>query len=178
MLDTRLLQAFNFLQPFKEACVKPFLVLVLLLSCAAAFSQAKTKVAKDPWAGTYKLDLSKSKFSGPAPREEVINVASARRNSVKYTIAGKDVNGDSYTVNYEGKVGAASPEMMEGKTIAQITYQMPSSHKFTAEGHGTDGSTSTGSIILSSDGKTITVDQHNKNAQGVEQDNSLVYVRQ
>jgi hypothetical protein len=158
--------------------VKPFLLLVLLLSCSVAFSQTKTKAAKDPWAGTYKLDASKSKFSGPAPREETIDVASARRNSIKYTIAGKDVNGDSYTINYEGKAGVASPEMMEGKTIAQIAYQMLSPRKFTAEGRGTDGSTSTGAITLSSDGKTITVEQHNKNAQGGQQDNTLVYVRQ
>jgi hypothetical protein len=158
--------------------MKPFLLLVLLLSCSVAFSQAKTKAVKDPWTGTYKLDTSKSTFSGPAPREETIDVASARKNSIKYTIAGKDVNGDSYTINYEGKAGVASPEMMEGKTIAQITYQMPSSHKFTAEGHGTDGSTSTGAITLSSDGKTITVEQHNKTDQGAQQDNTLVYVRQ
>jgi hypothetical protein len=157
--------------------VKRFVVLFLLLSCAVAFSQ-KTKGVKDPWAGTYKLDLSKSKFGGPAPREETIHVASARKNSIQYTIAGKDVNGDSYTINYEGKTGSPSPEMMEGKPIAQITYQMPSAHRFTAEGHGTDGSTSTGTITLSSDGKTITVEQHNKTAQGAEQNNTAVYMRQ
>jgi hypothetical protein len=55
---------------------------------------------------------------------------------------------------------------------------MPSAHRFKAEGHGTDGSTSTGTITLSSDGKTITVEQHNKTAQGAEQNNTAVYMRQ
>ncbi len=158
--------------------MKPSLIFVLLLTCAVAFSQKKTGAAKDPWAGTYKLDLAKSKFNGPSPREETIHVAAARKDSIQYTIAGKDVNGDSYTINYDGKADAESTEMMEGKPIAQITYHMPSPHEFTSEARGTDGSTGTGTVTLSQDGKTITVHQHNKDAKGAEQDQTFVYARQ
>ena len=158
--------------------MKRALILFLLLSSTIVFSQKNKHAGADPWVGAFKLDLAKSKFSGPTPREETISVAAARKDSIKYTIAGKDGNGDSYTFNYEGKADAASPEMMEGKAIAQITYHMASSHKFTADGHGADGSTSTGAITLSDDGKTITVNQHNKTAQGAEQEITAVYVRQ
>jgi len=158
--------------------MKTFLLLFLLLSCTVAFSQKKTAAATDPWVGGFKLDLSKAKFSGPAPREEIISVASARKDSIKYTVAGKDINGDSYTINYEGKADAESTEMMEGRPIAQITYHMASSHEFTSVGRGTDGSTSSGTVTLSQDGKTITVHQHNKTAQGAEQDQTIVYLRQ
>jgi hypothetical protein len=158
--------------------MKQSLIFVLLLSCAVAFSQKKSTAAKDPWAGTYKLDVSKSKISGDAPKEEAVTVTSASKSSIKYTIAGKDAQGNSYTMNYDGKVGTASPQMAEGKAIAQITYQMPSSHEFTSQGRGTDGSTSTGTITLSKDGKTITVHEHNKDPKGAEQDNTMVYIRQ
>jgi hypothetical protein len=162
----------------KEVPVKRFLILFLLLSCAVAFSQKKTKAA-DPWAGTFKLDISKSKTSGTAaPQQEIVTVTSATKDSIKYTISGKDAQGNSYTMNYEGKVGTASPQMAEGKEIAQITYQMPSSREFSSQGRGSDGSTSTGTITLSKDGKTITVREHNKDAQGAEHDNTMVYVRQ
>lgn len=157
--------------------MKTFVLLFLLLTCSAAFTQKKAAV-NDPWAGTFKLDPGKSKFSGPSPQEETISVAAARKDSIQYTVAGKDANGNSYTIDYKGKADTESTEMMEGKPIAQITYHMPSSHEFTSEGRGVDGSTSTGAVTLSKDGKTITVHQHNKTAQGAEQDQTFVYVRQ
>ncbi|HEY2496875.1 MAG TPA: hypothetical protein VGK24_07390 [Candidatus Angelobacter sp.] len=158
--------------------MKRSLVVLLVFSCAVAFSQKKTKTGTDPWVGTFKLDVAKSKISGQPPQEETVSVASATRDSIKYTIGGKDAQGNSYTMNYDGKVGTASPQMMEGKEIAQITYQMPSSHQFTSQGRGTDGSTSTGAITLSKDKKTITVQEHNKDPQGAERDQTMVYVRQ
>ena len=158
--------------------MKRFLVLFLLLSCTVAFSQKKKQTGADPWAGTYKLDLAQSKISGQAPQQETVTVSSATKQSIKYTIAGKDAQGNSYTMNFEGKVGTAAPQMAEGKEIAQITYQMPSSHQFTSQGRGTDGSTSTGTVTLSKDNKTITVQEHNKDAKGAEQDMTMVYVRQ
>ena len=161
--------------------MKRFLVLVLLLSCTLAFSQKKKQAAPnphDPWAGTYKLDVAQSKISGQPPKEETVTVTSATRESIKYTIAGKDPQGDSYTMNYSGKVGTESPQMAEGKEIAQITYQMPTSHQFTSQGRGTDGSSSTGTVTLAKDNKTITVQEHTKDPKGGERDQTMVYVRQ
>jgi hypothetical protein len=157
--------------------MKQWLVLFLLLSCTIAYTQAKKDSGADPWAGSYKLDTAKSKFHGPAPKEEVVTVDSANKDSVKYTIKGTDATGKDYTVSYDGKVGTPSPQLMDGKETGQITYQMPSSHEFTAEMHGGDGSSGKAKISLSRDKKTITVREHNKDAQG-EHDQTTVYVRQ
>lgn len=161
--------------------MKRFLVLFLLLSCTVALSQKKKSTGADPnnpWVGTYKLDPAQSKIAGQPPQEETVAVSAASKDSVKYTIQGKDAKGDSYTMNYEGKVGTAAPQMAEGKEIAQITYQMPSSHQFTSQGRGSDGSSSTGTVTLAKDNKTITVQEHYKDAQGAEHDQTMVYVRQ
>lgn len=158
--------------------MKRFMVLFLLLSCTVAFAQKKKQAGKDPWVGNYKLDLAQSKIPGQAPKEETVAVSAASKDSIKYTISGKDAQGQSYTVNFDGKVGTASPQMSEGKEIAQITYQMPSSHQFTSQGHGADGSTSSGTVTLSPDNKTITVREHNKDPKGAESDLTMVYVRQ
>ncbi|HXO38092.1 MAG TPA: hypothetical protein VN872_05620 [Candidatus Acidoferrum sp.] len=156
--------------------MKRFLVLLLLLSCTVAFSQKKNQT--NPWVGTYKLDPAQSKIGGQPPQEETVVVSAASKDSVKYTIQGKDAQGNSYTMNYEGKVGTAAPQMAEGKEIAQITYQMPSPNQFTSQGRGSDGSSSTGTVTLAKDNKTITVQEHYKDAQGAEHDQTMVYVRQ
>jgi len=158
--------------------MKRIIAICLLLSCAVAFGQKKTTTNSDPWAGTFKLDLSKSKFSGPAPSEETLTVVSSTKDSIKYSIAGKDVNGNSYTLSYDGKADAPSQETMNGQTAATITYHMTSPRELTFEAQGADGSSGTGTGSLSKDGKTITVHQKNKNPQGGEQENTITYIRQ
>lgn len=161
--------------------MKRFMVLFLLLTCTVAFSQKKKQAGSNPanpWVGNFKLDVAQSKIPGQPPQQEMVAVSAADKNAVKYTIQGKDAQGNSYTVNYEGKPGTASPQMAEGKKIADITYQMPSSHQFTSKGQGVDGSSSTGTVTLAKDGKTITVREHSKDAKSAEQDQTMVYVRQ
>jgi hypothetical protein len=160
--------------------VKRFLVVFLLLSCTVALSQRKKTgtASSDPWPGTYKLDAAQSKIGGPAPQQETVTVTSATKDSIKYTLSGKDAQGESYTMNFDGKVGTAAPEMAEGKEIAQITFQMPSSHQLTSQARGTNGSTITGTVTLSPDNKTITVREHSKDRKGAEHDHTMVYVRQ
>ena len=122
--------------------MKRLLVLVLLLSCTIAFGQKKKEANANPasstkpaniWVGNYKLDVAQSKTAGQAPKEETVVVSAASKAAIKYTIQGKDAQGNSYTMNFEGKVGTAAPQMAEGNKIADITYQMPSSHQFTSQ---------------------------------------------
>ena len=54
--------------------MKQFLVLILLLSCTAAYSQTKKQAGADPWAGNWKLDTAKSKIQA---------ACSKRRNSYR-----------------------------------------------------------------------------------------------
>jgi hypothetical protein len=162
----------------KEVTVKRFLVLLLLLNAAFAFSQTKKQSGTDPWAGTYKLDTARSKFSGPAPKEETVTVDAASKDSVKYTITGTDSDNKPYTISYDGKVGTPSSQTADGKEVAQITYQMPSSHQFTSESKGSDGGSGSATITLSRDNKTITVREHSKDAKGAAHEQTTVYTRQ
>jgi hypothetical protein len=158
--------------------MKYLLVLLLLLNVGLAFGQKKKQSGADPWQGTYKLDTSKSKFSGQAPKEETVTVDAASKDAIKYTISGTDADGKAYTVSYDGKVGTASPQSMDGKEVAQISYQMPSSHQFTSQTKGSDGSSGTATITLSKDNKTITVREHSKDAKGAAHEQTAVYTRQ
>ena len=157
--------------------MKHCLALILLLSCTVAYSQAKKESGADPWAGNWKLDAAKSKLQGPAPKEENVTVDSVNKDSIKYTIKGTDAEGKSYTVSYDGKAGTPSPEMVDGKETGKVTYQMPSSHELTSQSSGNDGSSGTAKISLSKDNKTVTVQEHRKDAKG-EHDQTAIYVRQ
>src|SRR5262245_59066701 len=157
--------------------MKQLLLLLLLLSCTAAISQAKKQAGGDPWAGNWKLDTAKSKLHPPAPKEESATVDSVSKDSIKYTIKGTNAEGKPYTVTYDGKPGTASPVLVDGKEAGQVTYQMPSSHELTGESKGSDGSSETFKIALSKDSKTTTVQVHHKDAKG-EYDETAVYVRQ
>jgi hypothetical protein len=168
--------AFNF-DHVKEGPVKRFLLLILLLACTSAFSQAKKTTGADPWAGTWKMDIAKSKLHPPAPKEESVTVDSVTKESIKYTVKGTDAEGKAYTVTFDGKPGTASPQLVDGKEVAQITYQMPSPHELAGVSHGSDGSTGTIKITLSQDAKTATLHEHHKDAKG-EYDETAVYVRQ
>ena len=152
------------------------IILFLLLGCSLAFSQAK-KTAADPWAGTYKLDIAKSKLQPPAPKEETVTVDAATKDSVKYTITNTDAEGKSHTITYDGKPGTPSTATMDGQEGAKITYHWVSARRFTGEEHTPDGSTITTKVDLSQDHKTITVHVHSKSAKGVS-DQTFVYVRQ
>lgn len=153
------------------------MILFLLLSCSFALSQAKKSTAADPWAGTYKVDTAKSKFHNPAPKEETATVDAVTKTSIKYTLKGTDADGKPYTVTYDGKPGTPAPVMMDGKEMAKLTYHMPSTHQLTSEEKGSDGSTSTAKINLSSDNKTVTVQVHHKDAKN-EYNETIVYEKQ
>ena len=158
--------------------MRQVLVLFLLLNLTVAFSQTRKQHGTDPWAGTFKLDSAKSKFSGQAPKEETVTVDAATKTSVKYAIKGTDADGKPYSVTCDGKVGTPSAQMMDGNTVATVTYKMPSSHEFTSEIKGADGSSGTGTITLSKDGKTITVREQTKDAGGAAHEQTAIYVRQ
>jgi hypothetical protein len=153
------------------------MILFLLLSCSLALSQTKKSPAADPWAGTYKLDIAKSKFHNPAPKEETATVDAVNKNSIKYTLAGTGADGKPYTITYDGKPGTPAPVMVDGKEMAKLTYQMPSTHQLTSQEQGGDGGTSTAKIDLSKDNKTVTVQVHHKDAKA-EYDETVIYHRQ
>lgn len=130
----------------------------------------------DPWAGTWKLNLAKSKFHGPAPKEETIKIDAGHDNAVKYTVTGTGADGKQYTEAYDGKPDAAAPLMFNGQAIGKITYHRISSHKTATEGQMGDGASVTEDITLAANGKSFTIKAHTKDAK-VEYDQIVVFAK-
>jgi len=142
-----------------------------------AFAQKKPATA-DPWAGTWKMDLAKTKLHNPAPKEETVTSSGSAGDTVKYSISGTAADGTPINESYDGKAdGKPYPFIANGQKVADISYHRDSDHQYSSHGSGADGSTSTGTVTLSKDGKVLTVQEHVKGSQG-EFDQTIVYNKQ
>jgi hypothetical protein len=152
------------------------LSLAALLVCGSlVFAQAKKAAQPDPWVGTWKLDVSTSKFHNPGPKEETLTVDSASNDAVKYSMKGTAADGSAYTEAYEGKAdGKEYPLTRNGQEVAKISYHKSTDHNSTGKATVVDGSTFTESATVSNDGKTLTVRQHHT-TKGGEFDEVIVF---
>lgn len=156
--------------------MKKLTLLALVLTGALAFAQGSA----DPWAGTWKFDAAKSKLHGPAPKEETVKSQGAgpTGNDVIYSISGIGADGKPFSQSYQGKAdGQPYPAMANGQEVAKITYHRDSDHQYTGHGTATDGTTTSSTVTLAKDGKSITVQEHVKGPQG-EFDQTIVYNKQ
>jgi len=162
----------------EETIMKNLTFLAAILIGSLVFGQGPSK--PDPWAGTWKLDVAKSKLHGPPPKEETVKSegTGADGSMVKYSISGVEADGKPFSQSYDGKAdGRPYPAIADGKEIAKISYHKDSDHQYSGNGTGSDGTISTSKVTLSKDGKTITVQEHVKGPQG-EYDQTVVYNKQ
>jgi hypothetical protein len=162
----------------RDTIMKKLTFLCVMLMGAVAFGQSPSKA--DPWAGTWKLDAGKSKLQGPPPKEETVisQGTGATGNDIKYSISGTGADGKPFSQSYDGKAdGKQYPAMANGQEVAKISYHKDSSHHYTGTGTAPDGTTTSSTVTLSKDGKTITVQEHVKGPQG-EFDQTAVYNKQ
>jgi hypothetical protein len=135
----------------------------LLLGCTAAFAGDKKAAKTDPWVGDWKMDMSKSKFPTPGPKEETLTIAAADEAAVKYATKGTGPDGVPYTESYDGKPdGKAYPLTKNGQEVGRISYHRTSDHSSTGTAEMADGTLVTETITLSRNGKTITIKGHIK----------------
>ena len=148
------------------------LVVSSLLGLTTYKKQGKTEKAS-PWVGVWKLDISRSKLH-EAPKQEMMQIDFADKNSIKYSIQGISDEGQKYTENYDGKPdGNAYPVLVNGKELGKIAFAWQSERVCTAQGQGAGGTILTDTVTLSDDGKTITI----KSREGKEEEETAVYMK-
>ena len=134
----------------------------------------------DPWAGTWKLNLTKSKYSPGPPPKSMTSKIGALEGGVKVTIDTVNAQGQptpplesiakfdgkDYTV--KGGPAAANTTRAYKKVDGHVEYVTKVDGKVTI----------TTKWAVSRDGKTLTVTQAGKNAQGQTVNNTLVFDKQ
>jgi hypothetical protein len=157
-------------------------ILVGLTSfCLAATALLGIGIAEDnPLIGSWKLNLEKSKYSpGPAPRSLTLNFVADGANLTN-TAEGIDAQGKAtksvFAHIYDGKPHPTTG--VAGGLYDSSTYTRIDAHTVNFV-RSKDGKTvQTGSIVLSADGKTLTVTTEGTGPDGQPIHNVAVYEKQ
>src|SRR5688572_10190590 len=154
---------------------------IMLLAITVAVSMlviGSVAQAADNQAGTWKLNVAKSKYSpGPAPKEGTLTVDS-EPDGLKITIHVTDAEGKAvhmeFAPKYDGKdvpvTGMPGVDTISMKKIDDYTVE-------TVSKKGGKPLTTTKSVV-SKDGKTRTSTQKGTNAKGEKVNNTIVYDKQ
>src|SRR5262245_9206440 len=153
-------------------------VVAFLAMCLFATSSLSGFAQTDPFIGTWKLNLAKSKYSpGPPPKSQTATYEAVGQG-VKFTAKGTDVEGKpinlQITFNYDGKdypvTGNPDWDTVALKRIDANSVEL------TRKKAGKV--VSTGTRVASKDGKTLTITEKGVNAKGEKISNTLVYDKQ
>ncbi len=154
------------------------LLMVSLAACCVMVLSSSAVLAADNWLGTWKVDLAKSKYSpGPAPKSLTLKYE-ATPGGTKFTGDGVGADGkpnhtmflskfDGKDVPYEGNPDAdmASPMKIDDNSYTN-TWKKGGKATITAK------------VVVSADGKTMTITQIGTNAKGEAVNITAVYSKQ
>jgi hypothetical protein len=146
---------------------------------AGVLAMGISAIAADSNIGTWKMNAAKSKFApGPAPKSQTLKIEAWGADGVKYTADGIDADGkpthSEFQAKYDDKFvpfkGNPDADMLAYKridaSIVEATTQL--NGKVTGKTR----------IVVSADGKTRTLTQTGKNANGQDIHNTIVYDKQ
>lgn len=148
---------------------------LIAVATAAATGNAQSK---EPWAGTWKLNVAKSSYSpGPAPKSSTVVTTATPDGGISLTVDTVPATGAAVhwtvTAKFDGKDVAvkANPnaDMISFKKISDRSYEI--SNKKSGK------PTTTGRVVISADGKTRTNTQTGVGVDGKPVKNTLVYER-
>jgi hypothetical protein len=146
----------------------------LAVGLSASFAQA----ARNPFVGTWDLDVVKSTFSAAAPRSRVI-VFEAVDNGVKQIMTTYDAGGASdqneYTARFDGKDYPLTNSVIDSVSLKRISAnRIERVGKRHASGE-TIVERSTREVSV--DGKTLTISTKGTSFDGVDYESVQVYKR-
>ncbi|MEO8586945.1 MAG: hypothetical protein ABI584_12350 [Acidobacteriota bacterium] len=146
--------------------------------CAVVLLSSSAALAAENWIGTWKLNVAKSKATpGPGPKSQTLKFTSSPAG---ITLASEGVMADgsvrkgSYTSKWDGKdvpwTGNPDADMAAPMKVDDNTY----TNAWKRGGKAVI----TAKVVVSADGKTLTVTQEGKNAKGEAMSSTGVYDKQ
>jgi hypothetical protein len=149
------------------------ILVTLVFSLAAALAS----FASDANVGTWKLNEAKSKIPAGAPKNTSV-VYTAEGDSYKCVVDGVDGSGkplhNEWTGKFDGKDYALVGD--SGADTRAIKMDSPNHYNLTNKKGGK--ATTTGTIVLSADGKTRTLTTHTTDSSGKKTSATFVYEKQ
>jgi hypothetical protein len=151
---------------------------VITLLAVAGSSAVRAQV--NPLIGTWKLNLTKSKYDpGPLPKS-LTRTVEADGNGVKYTFEGVAADGKpvaySFSVQFDGKDNPVSGSMPSGADSISAKRIDANHYVATLKKGGKEVGVS--KVSVSKDGKVTTVDATATTASGAKEHDVQVYDKQ
>jgi hypothetical protein len=138
---------------------------------ASAFVLAAQSDQSNPFTGTWKLNVAKSKFSpGPGPKSETVTIAPDGKVSVE------EVTSDDKTVNWSYTPSGDSAVPIEGLENATVVSKQSGNTVDHTWKFGTG--TETGHGVVAKNGKTMKYTMTGTNAQGQPVHTVLIFEKQ
>ena len=150
-------------------------LIVLAITCAAPAFGADNSL------GTWKANLEKTKYTpAPWPVKTVTSVREAVPDGVKVTTTGERTDGTAINVSYTAKYdGSPSSVSGQGAPYDSVSIKQVNANTFTYDAKKTDGKYHAhGRIVISPDGKTMTMTATGTDPDGKPMTIRLVYDKQ
>jgi len=154
------------------------LLRISLATCCAIVLASSIALAAEAWLGTWKLNAAKSKYSpGPAPKSLTLTFE-VTADGIKHAADGVNGEGEpmhsGYVSKYDGAdvpyTGNPDADMASAKKIDDSSYE----NVWKKDGKPTI----TAKVVVSKNGKTMTITQTGTNAKGQAVHNTAVYDKQ
>ena len=156
---------------------------ILVLASAVVLSLVASGVSlaqENPFVGTWKLDVAKSKYSGEKPPQSATRTVVAQGDGLKVTNQGVSADGNptgySYTTNLDGKDSPISGTGPNGADTAAVTRVDANTVTVIVKKAGK--TLDTVRTVVSKDGKVTTITGKGMNAQGQPIGFTAVYEKQ
>jgi|SRR5580704_280923 hypothetical protein len=153
---------------------------VVAVALLAAVGASSLQAQGNAVVGTWKLNLTKSKFDpGPAPKSLTRKVV-AEGDGLKYSFEGVSADGKpvsyGFTVKFDGKDYPITGSMPSGADTISVKRVDANNYEATLKKGGKV--LSTGKVTVSADGKVTTVDSTGMTAAGAKMHDVQVYDKQ
>lgn len=154
-----------------------FSLALVVLAIAAPLAA----LGADNSLGTWKVNVEASKYTpAPWPVKSLTMVRETAPGGVKVTASGERTDGTAintaYIANYDGTPGGVTGK---GAPYDTVSIKQVDANTFTYEAKNTTGKyRASGRIVISSDGKTMTMTAKGMDADGNEMTLTLVYDKQ
>jgi len=149
----------------------------VVLTLAVCFIGTTLCLAQQNLMGTWKLNEAKSKLAPGAAKNNTV-VYEPAGDSVKVTIDGTDAAGNPTHNEWTGKFDGRDYPVTGDPNSDSRSYDLRSAHKMGFKVKKEKKVTTTGTIIVSGDGKSRTVIASGTDAQGKKFKSTAVYDKQ
>jgi hypothetical protein len=151
-----------------------------VITVLAFAASATLRAQANPLLGTWKLDVTKSKFDpGPGYKSRTRTVE-AQGDGVKYTFEGVSADGKpvayGFSVNFDGKDNPVTGSMPNGADT--ISAKRIDSNHYVATQKKGGKQVGISNVTVSKDGKITTVDARGTTASGAKSHDVQVYDKQ